>query len=241
MARIQNDQVAMWYHVIHQADTAYYPNLLEKNPNAKLTGLAPPKVDGYNGFIPQIQIANYDWLIPRVKAANAANVLKYLNWSETDEGRRFIAYGLEGQTWRMENGQFKYLPENDNAQLFFTRYQCLKGLQANFGPEFFTPHIIGVKPLGLGPQLVETQNINYQASKKVAGDGLPATIYAGYTDHLNDNLFREYYSTIIIGEWPISRFDEFVNLWYSTGGTVIEQRANDWYVQYQDIQKRMAN
>ncbi len=39
----------------------------------------------------------------------------------------------------------------------------------------------------------------------------------------------EYASKIIAGEWPIEKFDEFVEKWYKTGGTEVTERARAWY------------
>ena len=37
------------------------------------------------------------------------------------------------------------------------------------------------------------------------------------------------YYSIITGEKPIEYFDEFVNNWYASGGSVLEKEAQDWY------------
>ncbi len=233
-AKIQNDRVGLWYNVLHQADTNYFTNLHQKNPNAKLAAIAPPAVDGYDGFICRLEIANRDWCIPLSNEKNAANVLTYLNWFETDEGRLFVAYGIPGETWDMVDGKVVYHPEKDSADLFGKRYHGLKGLQANNG-DWFTKNICAVKGDGLGDMLMDMQKVTYAASRTIAGDGLPLTIYDGYPDHKTHKLFYECVMNIVTGEWPIEKFDEFVAQWYATGGDVIEQRANDWYAKYQDI------
>lgn len=234
-AKIQNDRAGLWYHVLHQADTAYYTNLYQLNPDVKLTAIAPPKVEGYDGFICRLQVANRDWCIPKSNEANAANVLTYLNWFETAEGRLFVAYGIPGETWDMVDGEVVYYPEKDSADLFGKRYHGLKGLQAN-DADFFVNNICAVKADGLGEMLVDMQEVTFAASRTIAGDGLPLTIYDGYPDHKSHKLFYEYAVNIITGEWPIEKFDEFVSEWYRTGGDVVEQRANEWYEKYQDIQ-----
>lgn len=233
-AKIQDDRVGLWGNVLHQADTNYFTNLIQKNPDAKLAAIAPPKVEGYDGFICRLQVANRDWCIPMSNKENAINVLKYLNWFETEEGRRFVAYGIEGETYDMVDGKVVYYPEKDSADLFGKRYHGLKGLQAN-DSEWFTNNILAVKGDGLGEMLKEMQKVTYEASRTIAGDGLPLTIYDGYPDHKTHKLFYECVMNIVTGEWPIEKFDEFVEKWYATGGDVIEQRANEWYDKYQQI------
>ncbi len=239
-AKIQNDQVGLFYHVLHQADTAYFTNLQHVNPEAKLSAIAPPKVDGYDGFICRLEVANRDWCFPKSNEQNAANVLKYLNWFETEEGRLFTAYGIQGDTWDMVDGKVVYYPEKDSADLFGKRYHGLKGLQAN-DADFFVNNICAVKPDGLGEMLVDMQNTTFPASRTIAGDGLPLTVYDGYPDHKNHKLFYEYAVNIVTGEWPIEKFDEFVSEWYRTGGDVVEQRANEWYEKYRKLEDGVSD
>lgn len=68
-----------------------------------------------------------------------------------------------------------------------------------------------------------------QYGKVIAGDGLPSAVYDGYEDINNRTLYVEYASKIITGEWPIEKFDEFVEKWYATGGTEVTQNVRDWY------------
>jgi len=180
-------------------------------------------------------VANRDWCFPMSNEANTANALAYLNWSETPEGRLFVAYGIPGETWDMVDGKVVYYPEKDSADLFGKRYHGLKGLQAN-DADFFVNNICAVKGGGLGEMLVEMQAVTFPASRTIAGDGLPLNIYDGYPDHKNHKLFYEYAVNIITGQWPIEKFDEFVSEWYRTGGDVVEERANEWYERYQTIE-----
>ncbi len=68
-----------------------------------------------------------------------------------------------------------------------------------------------------------------QYGKVIAGDGIPSSIYDGYDDIENRTLYVEYASKIIAGEWPIEKFDEFVEKWYAQGGTEVTKAAREWY------------
>lgn len=233
-AKMSDDRVGMTYHVLHQSELAFFANLYQKNPNARLTSMAPPKVEGYDGFMTRLQIANRDWCIPLANEKNAANVLKYFDWWQSEEGLNFVAYGIPGETWDMVDGEIAYYPEKDTADLFDKRYLGLKGLQANFG-NWFTDNILAIKGNGLGEMLIDMEKITMEASRTIAGDGIPLSIYEGYPDHKNHLLWRECTVNIITGEWPIEKFDEMVAQWYATGGDVIEERANEWYDYYQSL------
>ena len=68
-----------------------------------------------------------------------------------------------------------------------------------------------------------------QYGRVIAGNNIPSTIYEDYEDISSRKLYVEYASKIIAGEWPIEKFDEFVEKWYKTGGTEVTERARAWY------------
>ena len=68
-----------------------------------------------------------------------------------------------------------------------------------------------------------------QYGRVIAGNNIPSTIYEDYEDISSRKLYVEYASKIIAGEWPIEKFDEFVDKWYKTGGTEVTERARAWY------------
>lgn len=43
------------------------------------------------------------------------------------------------------------------------------------------------------------------------------------------NMQAEYFQKIITGEWPVDKFDEFTEKWYSMGGQTLVDEANTWW------------
>lgn len=74
-------------------------------------------------------------------------------------------------------------------------------------------------------------------ARRIAGDGLPSSVYEGYPDIQSHKLFQEYLSKIVIGEWPLEKFDEFVERWNSSGGEEVTKRAQEWYEKVQSYQQ----
>ena len=68
-----------------------------------------------------------------------------------------------------------------------------------------------------------------QYGRVIAGNNIPNSIYEDYEDIQARTLYVEYASKIIIGEWPIEKFDEFVKRWYDEGGREVTERARSWY------------
>jgi putative aldouronate transport system substrate-binding protein len=65
--------------------------------------------------------------------------------------------------------------------------------------------------------------------RQIMGQGLSTSIYEGYPDIPANRLYREYASLIILGEYDIDKFDEFVEKWYAQGGQEVTERAREAY------------
>ena len=50
-----------------------------------------------------------------------------------------------------------------------------------------------------------------------------------YPDVQNHTLDTEYASKIILGEWPIDGFEEFVKKWNESGGAEVTRKAREAY------------
>ena len=50
---------------------------------------------------------------------------------------------------------------------------------------------------------------------------------------MNRTLYVEYASKIITGEYPIEKFDEFVEKWKASGGEAVTKAAREWYARTQ--------
>ena len=70
-------------------------------------------------------------------------------------------------------------------------------------------------------------------AKVIAGDGMPASVYDSFPDINNRTLYVEYATKIILGQYPISKFDEFVDKWNASGGEEVTKRAREWYAKVQ--------
>jgi putative aldouronate transport system substrate-binding protein len=65
--------------------------------------------------------------------------------------------------------------------------------------------------------------------RAIAGQFIPAGIYEGYPDIATHKMYQEYAARIIVGDWDIDRFDEFVDRWYEQGGEEVTERAQEVY------------
>ncbi|MCR8633019.1 extracellular solute-binding protein [Paenibacillus radicis (ex Xue et al. 2023)] len=225
-AKIKNDQVGMWFHIPSEG-TLNFNAMKQKNPKADVIVIPVPKVEGYEGFVSQKAMGFVDYMIPKSAEKNAANVLKYLDWWYTEEGKNFQLYGQENQTWVKENGQVKYLAEKDTPAQIKSREFALSGL--SYWDMDFRKKIVAINQSEYGKKIPAMWEISQPAQKLLPADGMPNSVFDGFGDISTHKIFQEYAIKIIMGDYPIEKFDEFVEKWKKSGGDEVTKKANEWY------------
>ncbi|CAH1210922.1 Lipoprotein LipO [Paenibacillus allorhizoplanae] len=220
-AKIQQDKVGVWYHVPYGIKQNFFENLPKINPNAYIVGMPVPKVEGFDGFTPRPLINNMEWAIPK-SSKNAIEALKLLEFYAKPENRNFASFGIEGEHYEMKDGIKKRLPiSSDQTYLIdlfpvITTEQMALTLQDPYEPK-------------VAQMMIDAMMVGGRDGKRIAGDGIPVSIYDGFSDIKSNKLYQEYMSKIIIGDWPIEKFDEFIQRWKSSGGDDVTNRAREWY------------
>jgi putative aldouronate transport system substrate-binding protein len=217
-AKISNDRVGMWFHIPNEA-APVFENIKSKNPQGEVIAISIPKVDGYEGFISQKAMGFVDYMIPKSAEKNAPNVLKYLDWWYTEEGQNFQIHGQAGATDTLEKQK--------------SREFALTGL--SMWDIAFRTKLVEANAGAYGDQIKSMWEASSPSQKLLPADGMPNSIYEGFADIGTHKIYQEYSAKIILGEWPIEKFDEFVTLWKKSGGEEVTKRANEWY---QAIQKK---
>lgn len=223
-AKISNDQVGLYFHLPKTLFRHTYQNTIQVNPEAKLAGMPLPKIDGVNGYIPVKEfLAPYLVLNADMPEDHIIPVLQYLNFIFSEEYEEFAAFGLEGMHYELVDGKKQRLPLNANQEWIPVSgtldYESFKTTTENqYSADPWKADMI--------IELIDTASAD---GKIVAGAGIPSSIYEGYEDIKSNKLYLEYMTKIIIGDWDIDKFDEFVEKWYAQGGEEVTKRANEWY------------
>lgn len=229
LAKIYNDKVGSWFHINYTA-SARLENIIKVNKDVKLVALGVPKVEGYEGYITKLQISRPQYVIANKNEQTTINALKLLDWTSDPANAEKVLLGVEGMHYTMKDGKPTLLPVDPAKQDLKILTSFINGMDE-------------MKKQGevelAAADTPEKKNILEQRDKLVldmqrygkaiAGDGMPASIYDGFSDLKNHTMYQEYMSKIIIGEWPISKFDEFVDKWNKSGGTEVTKRRRDWY------------
>ncbi|NHN29479.1 extracellular solute-binding protein [Paenibacillus agricola] len=227
--KILNDTVGAFYHIVDSTITVGgYEGLRKKNPDADFTMVSVPKVPGYEGFYSLKRFGFVEWVIPKKSEAKAASVLKYLDFYYTPEGIDFNNYGIENDSFVLENGAKKYLPEKDTTENWTQRKTIFSASVSTFDYKSKIAELTVKYPTRYKAMTEMYDRIN-KTTKVVAGDGMPISVYDGFADIKTHKMYQQYLTNIVIGEWPLERFDEFVKKWNEAGGAEVTKRANEWY------------
>jgi len=241
MAKIADDKVGAWFHGTHTSADRFNPIYDGGNKNVRFEYLPALKAQGYEPFY-----TSYAYRYPVVVISSDLSeegtirmlkVYEFLN--DPANTGFFLLDGIEGYNYTVNNGKKVYLPESDwirqsggyrpglgrslygNSDVHITRLEFLRDLAIENGIE--RDRLANENAIRL---------VRGWANDNVrdhAGMFVPTNIYDGYPDLKAHKLYQEYASRIIVGEWDIDRFDEFVELWYERGGDVITKRAQEAY------------
>ncbi|MDQ1913480.1 extracellular solute-binding protein [Paenibacillus sp. GD4] len=220
-AKINNNLVGSWYHLPANVRDRYTA-MLKGQPDAYIVGMPVPKANGFQGFVTQKSMGEPEWIIPAAAKKNAEASLRLLDFFYDQNNDEFIRFGLEGQQHQVVNGKKVLLPPEDSRPIALG----MRNLTTKADMDIRIKETI---PENMQKMVQDIFAISTADARRIAGDGLPNTVYEGYPDIQSHKLFQEYLTKIVIGDWPLEKFDEFVSRWKQAGGDAVTKRVQDWY------------
>lgn len=227
--KINSNIVGSWTHI--PQDVYTYAETMEKATGVKPNIVTLPAISapGYEGFYTQLRINGVGLVVANTDdEAKIQAVMKVLNAYGDQSLWETLYNGVEGMHSEMVNGQLIRKADDKATQqnLVLSPYNgiatdefVIKLLESQITPE---------REWAIS-QAINDIKENQKYAKSIAGDGIPSSVYTNYPDIQNRALYIEYATKIIIGEYPIDKFDEFVEKWYATGGEEVTKAAREWY------------
>ncbi|SFB03664.1 putative aldouronate transport system substrate-binding protein [Cohnella sp. OV330] len=227
--KITSNKAGNYFHWVEQLNL----NLenLQKNTGVKaqFSVLPVPKVEGYDGFYTWKRVGPPQWVVKNNKdEKKLMATLKLLNNMYDKKNWKDLYLGVEGMHYTMKDGKAVKLPDDKSTQ----ENQILNPYSSSATLEFTTDlfnSTASEDSKWIADQVTANMQEAQKYAKVIAGDGMPASVYEGYADINNRTLFIEYASKIILGKYPIDKFDEFVEKWNKSGGEEVTKRARAWY------------
>lgn len=231
--KINSNTVGIYYHWA-QASYEYATNIENSTGvQPQLVVMPPISADGYDAFYTQMQVGSIQWVVKNTDDEEKIDaVMKLLNaYGDSDLWEQFFL-GVPGMHCEEQDGKYVKLPEDKKTQ----ENQIILPMNGIATIESTKTLLESVKSEDTAwavDQSIENLMQMDGYGKTIAGDGIPSTVYDGYADIQNRTLYVEYATKIITGEYPIDKFDEFVEKWYASGGEAVTQAAREWYAQVQ--------
>ncbi|WP_168120877.1 ABC transporter substrate-binding protein [Paenibacillus sp. HB172176] len=229
--KIDSDKVGNYYHWAE--DAGGHIEKIFKNTNVKgdYAVMPIPEVPGYEGqgFYTLKKMQSPVWVVKNNKdEEKLLATMKLLNNLYDKSKWEDLFYGAEGMHHTVKDGKKVSIAPDKSTQenKLFQPFNDLDTLE--YKSNLLKNAMSEEREWALG-QNIRNMEENQKYVKTIAGDGLPASIYDGYADINNRTLYVEYATKIILGQYSIDKFDEFVKKWNESGGEEVTKRAREWY------------
>ncbi|WP_223292313.1 extracellular solute-binding protein [Salipaludibacillus neizhouensis] len=197
---------------------------------ADLPVLPVPKVPGYEGFYSHEPTLGPQWVVKSgMEEEKLMATMKFLDNYANQENWEDMYYGVEGMHHKIIDGKRVLLPEDKSTQQVMDVIKAYNHFSLIDFKSNLLMEAVGEEQMEYVEQGIRNMEENQKYVKVIAGNGMPESVYNDYPDIRSNMIYQEYATKIILGEYPIEKFDEFVDRWYETGGEEVTQRARDWY------------
>lgn len=228
--KISSNRVGVYFHWVTGA--ADYVETIKSSFGfeADISVLPAIAAPGYEPYYTMKRINNQVWVVKNQKDQSKINAcLKVLNGYGDKTQWNDLYLGLQGMHWDMKDGNPVKLPD-DRSKMQNIVLQPFNDFDTlDFSLKLYNDLNTDPAHKWSMDQGIRNLQENQKYVKAIAGDGIPASIYADYPDIKNRTLYVEYATKIIIGVYPIEKFDEFVEKWYASGGQQVTDAARAWY------------
>ncbi|UCF98230.1 MAG: extracellular solute-binding protein [Spirochaetaceae bacterium] len=223
VAKINANRVGHHFHIVNSLHG--FAGFMKDDPDAGWVVLHPPRVPGLPQQKNYFPFFEFPMFVISSEARHPDKIMQWFNWGSTLEGNMYRWLGIPEVDWTREDGKIKVLNQA------VPRYKYIP-----YGIRQYVPEAIAQTPLGdmKVKMLEELWPDNIQG---LDNEGMPPQVYEDYTDFRpwSATLYREWCSKMVMGELPMSAWDEYVKKWYDSGGEIVTQRATEWYKNFHGI------
>lgn len=239
-SKIANDTVGAWYYSPTWMSGRIRTMGEAGAEDPQVAYLPVLEAEGYDGFYTTQEYQNPRFMFSATMSDEATErMLKVLEFINDPANWEWHLTGIEDYHYRMENGERVFLGSADwERDAGGYRFGLQPDLYGN--PQSFKENseyqielaradgdTTRAEIIGMIVSMVE----GYEEDdvRAIAGQFIPAGVYDGYPDIATHKMYQEYAARIIVGDWDIDRFDEFVDRWYEQGGEEVTERAQEVY------------
>ncbi|WP_312886216.1 extracellular solute-binding protein [Paenibacillus plantarum] len=228
---IDAGKVGMWS--ANAAGLSNYRNKVKTAvPNAQIDIIPSPRgPENWGGHMLYSSINTSYYLNSKLSKDKAIKIIQFFEWMTTPEAEKYFSFGIEGETYTMENGKVKFTPPTKPEEIdedgFRGMFWFVHDAKYNKAREELTPE---------GRDMI--QYLDTVVSKEGLGSvrfvpGLES--FSRYPDlaPLGDDVgpkqIIDHMIKMIYGKEPISDWPKVIEEYKSKGGNEILKEANDRY------------
>ncbi|WNS40773.1 ABC transporter substrate-binding protein [Paenibacillus sp. MMS20-IR301] len=228
--KVSGDKVGNYFQWTEK--TNQYLDDMNKNTGVKgeFSVLPILEVPGYEGFYTAKRRIDPQWVVKAGKdETKLLATLTLLNNLYDKDNWKDLYLGVEGMHHTIVDGKAIKLPDDKSTQENVGIFNPASALATLDFTVDLLKSTASSDNMWSVDQTVKDLEDAQQYVKSIAGDGMPSSVYEGFADIQNRTLYIEYATKIIIGQYPIEKFDEFVEKWNKSGGEEVTKRAREWY------------
>nr|WP_150960378.1 extracellular solute-binding protein [Aneurinibacillus sp. XH2] len=217
--------VGMWQHAATYPDK-WLMEVQANTPSAEVVILpAPTGPDGKGGANLGSSVGMV-YVIPK-SSENPETAIKYLDWLFSDEAKRFLTYGIEGENYTMEGSQIKYKYPDTQAAIY---EEQMYNIFLDYMGQNYLENEEFMSGRNLGQLIVDAMAIANNEGRINDGLDIPAMPTLQTRPELAyDGLWMQFAAKVITEEESIDGFDQFVEDWKKRGGNEWIKEATQWY------------
>jgi putative aldouronate transport system substrate-binding protein len=218
-AKLGDDKIGHYFHTISGIPRRLAMRASGNNPDAEWVYMPNVKVEGIPhqaNYAPGMGVN----MGITTEAKDPGKILEWRDWVLTDEGEFYYHFGIEGVNYVMDGDKVTY---PDSVSPISNKHRYLMDIRGR------SREVYENMPFGEILTAVFDAAINDTRYRDTMM--MPGSIYEDYEDYAPSkaSLYREKVAKIIMGELPMSAWDEYVEEWYTKGGDEIQKRVTDWY------------
>lgn len=236
--KIDSNRVGCYDHWAEASWEHAVPMMRNFNIKANIAVLPVLKVPGYEGkgFISTKRVGDPNWVVSSQQdQAHLMACLHFLDVIADSNNWMDMYFAVDGMHSKVVDGKRVIIPIDKSTQQNLIR-PWEQWATIDFSAQLYRSAESAETKWAYEDAIANMKG-SQQYVKVVAEDGMPASIFADYPDLAvkKATLWQEYATKIIIGAYPISKFDEFVQKWNQAGGAEVTKRVRAWYAKVKAV------
>ncbi|RAU91149.1 extracellular solute-binding protein [Paenibacillus sp. YN15] len=222
--KITSDLVGVWNHntdLLGKWNNDLKTALPDKKP--EVIAIPTPVGSGYDGPVGRLKMPTSKYLVIPSKASNPEAIIRMLDWLATEEGDLYVNLGVEGITYKTENGKAVYDSKADE------NFKSLRDFNLGIAPQMTNKTAL-LSTLGEEGARLYQETVDIAVKEGLPNLTLNVPSFESNSARPADTFFLETASKIIVGELRPDALSQAVQVWRTKqGGNKYIQDYTEWY------------